>query len=112
MSGTDPTLLGFGELRRALDGRTLLARDLAGATLERIERLDGKLRAYVELDAAGALARAAAADDELDAGTRLGPLHRIPIGIKEGIGVEGLRFEGGGYNVPGLKAPADATVSA
>lgn len=112
MTSIDVAQLGFGELRRALDDRTLRASELAEAILARIERLDGKLKTYVDLDADGASERAVQADEELDAGERLGPLHGIPIGVKESIGVQGRRFSGGNYALTDVRAAADAGVIA
>ena len=57
-------------------------------------------------------ARAAAADRELDAGELLGPLHGIPLGVKESFGVEGLPFSAGCLAFEDLCAPADADVVA
>ena len=85
---------------------------LTEGMLERIDRLDGDLRTYVDLDRVGALEQAAQADLELDEGTARGPLHGVPIGIKESFGVEGRRFAGGGYAFDGLRAESDAAVVA
>ncbi len=112
MASPDAALGGFREIRLALDDRTLRASELTEAVLERIGRLDGELHTQVDLDAAGAVERAAQADAELDAGKHLGPLHGIPIGVKETIGVEGKRFTGGAYAFDGLRAQVDATVIA
>ncbi len=102
--------LPYGELRRGLDDRSLSSRALTDELLERIERYDGDLHSYVDVDAEGARGRAAAADEELDAGSGLGPLHGIPVGVKESIGAKGLRFAGGGYQLTGLRAANDATL--
>ena len=112
MTAADPTRLAFGELRRSLDDRSLSARALTEAVLARIDRLDGELRTYVDLDRDGALAQAERADLELDRGEARGPMQGIPIGVKESFGVEGRRFGGGGYPFAGLRAPADAAVVA
>ena len=112
MAATDPRQLSFAELRDALDTGALSARALTDAVLERIGRLDGELRTYVDLDAEGARAQAEAVDAELGEGKLRGPLHGIPIGVKESFGVEGRRFGGGGYAFSGLRADADAAVVA
>ncbi|MGI9658692.1 MAG: amidase [Gaiellaceae bacterium] len=112
MTSTDATRLAFAELRRSLDERSLSSLSLTQSVLARIDRLDGELRTYVDLDRDGALAQAEKADDELDAGTGRGPLHGIPIGIKESFGVEGRRFGGGGYPFRSLRAERDAAVVA
>jgi len=103
--------LPFAEVRSGLDGRFLSAMELAEACLERIEALP-QLNAYRYVDDEGALGRAAQADRELDAGELLGPLHGIPIGIKESFGVEGLPFSAGCLAFEDFHAPADADVVA
>lgn len=112
MTPSPPDSLSFGELRRALDERSLSARALAESVIERIDRLDGQLHTYVDVDRSGALTRAAEADAELDAGEVRGPLHGVPIGVKESFGVEGRRFGGGGYPFASLRAESDAAVVA
>ncbi|MCY4088336.1 MAG: amidase family protein [Actinomycetia bacterium] len=109
----DASLIGqpFAEVRSGLDGRSLSAMELAEAYLERIEPLP-QLNAYRYVDDEGALGRAAQADRELDAGELLGPLHGIPIGIKESFGVEGLPFSTGCLAFEDLHALADADVAA
>ena len=111
MADTSLTGLAFADVRHGLDGRSLSALELTGAYLERIESLP-ELNAYRYVDDEAARARAAQADRELDAGELLGPLHGIPIGIKESFGVEGLPFSAGCAAFEDLRAPADADVVA
>src|SRR5262249_43946481 len=70
-------------------GRTT-CRDLLLKCLDRIEEWEPRLKAWVRVDRDGALAQAAALDLELRAGQPRGPLHGIPIGIKDIIDVAGL----------------------
>ena len=64
--------------------------ELATACLNRIEELDGKLRAFITVDRKGALEQAHAAEKEIRRGEWRGPLHGIPIAIKDLIDVQGL----------------------
>ena len=112
MTSLDATQLAFAELRRLLDERALTSLALTEGVLARIDRLDSELRTYVDVDREGALARAAQADAELDTQAARGPLHGVPIGIKESFGVEGRRFAGGGYAFRSLRAERDAAVVA
>src|SRR5262249_14259300 len=58
--------------------------------LQRIEQLQPKLHAFIRLDAEAAMAAARAAEAELRSGRVRGPLHGIPVGIKDIIDVAGL----------------------
>jgi amidase len=69
----------------------LRAVDVATAFLDRIARYDGRVRAVFELDRAGALRQAEAADRALADGKPLGPLHGVPMTIKDCARVAGTR---------------------
>src|SRR5579862_3946365 len=75
---------------RAISARELSPVELTRALLKRIERLDPKLRVFIRLDAEAAMAAAKAAEQEIVAGRPRGPLHGIPVGIKDIIDVAGL----------------------
>lgn len=74
-----------------LRGRKLSARELLRAYTDRIERVNPRLNAIVTLDAEGAAAQAAAADDAAARGDGLGPLHGLPIAIKDLADTAGMR---------------------
>jgi aspartyl-tRNA(Asn)/glutamyl-tRNA(Gln) amidotransferase subunit A len=84
---TDLTLAG---LAAAIAAGKTSAVEATQACLARIARLDGRLRAFVTLDAEGALARARALDADLAAGRRRGPLHGVPLAYKDLCHVPGL----------------------
>jgi amidase len=60
------------------------------ALLDRISNLNGDINAVVVLDADRALARAAQADEATAAGDSWGPLHGVPMTVKENNTVEGM----------------------
>ena len=64
--------------------------ELTRALLERIERLDPKLNVFIRLDADAAMDAAKSAEAEIAAGRPRGPLHGVPVGIKDIIDVVGL----------------------
>jgi aspartyl-tRNA(Asn)/glutamyl-tRNA(Gln) amidotransferase subunit A len=82
--------LGAAEAARAIAARELSPLELTTALLERIGRLDPKLNVFIRLDADAALAAARAAEAEIAAGHPRGPLHGVPVGIKDIIDVAGL----------------------
>ena len=70
-------------------------RRLIDAELERIGELDGELHAFVEVYADAARQAASAAGASIAAGHRIGPLHGIPIALKDIIEWRGRRTSGG-----------------
>jgi len=78
-------------LARAIRTKKLTSREATEAHLERIGRLNGSINALVVIDREGALKTARAADRAVKRGARLGPLHGVPITLKEAFDVAGLR---------------------
>jgi len=64
---------------------------LVSSCLERIERLQSRLNAFITVDADGALDAAKVAERDIEQGQSRGPLHGIPIGIKDFYDTAGLR---------------------
>ena len=75
---------------QAIAERKLSSVELTTALLERIGRLQPELNVFIRLDAEAAMAAARAADAEIAAGRQRGPLHGVPVGIKDIIDVAGL----------------------
>jgi aspartyl-tRNA(Asn)/glutamyl-tRNA(Gln) amidotransferase subunit A len=69
--------------------------ELVGEYLERIEQLEPKLHAFTSVNAANARLAAEAADKAIRAGHAVGPLHGIPIAIKDLVEIEGEVAMGG-----------------
>lgn len=69
--------LGFMEVGR------LSSVELVQSCLDRIKATDDAIKAWVFLDAGAALAQAAECDRQRKAGMALGPLHGIPVGLKD-----------------------------
>ncbi len=95
------------ELAAALRSRELSAREVMTWHLERIEAVNPRLNAIVTLRPEEALAEAAAADERAArGGERLGPLHGLPIAIKDLEDTAGIRTTYGSVafadNVPAV----------
>ncbi len=82
--------LSAAEAAQAIADKELSPVELMKALLERIATLDPRLNAFIKLDAEAALAAAKAAEAEAMAGRLRGPLHGVPVGIKDIINVAGL----------------------
>lgn len=83
------------ELADALRRGEISSANLLDAYLERIANLDATVNSVVTLDAGRARQDAARADDELRAGHVRGPLHGLPITIKDALETAGLRSTAG-----------------
>lgn len=82
-------------LARRVREREVSSRELVDLYLARIERLNGPLNAVVTLDADGARARARKLDERLARGEVVGPLHGVPMTIKDAFETAGIRTTGG-----------------
>jgi amidase len=104
--------LPASELAAAIRARRISSRELLEAYLARIERINPAINAVVTLDAERALAAADAADRATLAGADLGPLHGLPVTIKDAIETAGIRSTGGApelaAHTPAVDAPAVA----
>ena len=101
----------IAELSSALAAKKLSSVELTTSLLDRIERAQGALNAFITVDRAGALAQAAAADAARAAG-RAGPLTGIPIAHKDVLMTAGLATTCGSRMLANFVAPYDAHVVA
>jgi aspartyl-tRNA(Asn)/glutamyl-tRNA(Gln) amidotransferase subunit A len=69
--------------------------ELTDAYLDRIEKLDGKLLAYITVTADAARAAARKAEAEITAGDWRGPFHGVPVALKDLCYTKGIRTTGG-----------------
>jgi Asp-tRNA(Asn)/Glu-tRNA(Gln) amidotransferase A subunit family amidase len=99
-------------MARAIREKTLSPVELVDAVLQRIERLNPALNAYVSVDADGARAAARRAEQAVRAGESLGALHGVPVSIKSSISVTGQPFETGTRFRRGVRGESDAPLVA
>lgn len=94
--------MGGGELAGAIRARRVSAREVVQAHLERIDDVNPRVNAVTRTLAGEALAAADAADRRQAEGGELGPLHGVPITIKQ------TKDVAGSPTTSGVVAPADA----
>lgn len=86
--------------------------EITQAVLDRIEQKNPALNAFVALDAEGAMAQARAAEAAMMKGGELGPLHGVPVTIKDVQAVKGLPLRRGTRLTDDKPAPEDAPLVA
>src|ERR1035438_10633500 len=95
---TSSTLLSAREIAAQIRRKAVSPVEVARAHLDRIERLNPKLNAFVDYQPEVVLAQARAAEKALlrtNNKDGLGPLHGVPLSIKSSIDVAGHRCEAG-----------------
>ena len=105
--------LTISELVAKLKRREVSARAATQACLDRIQRVDGQIKAFISYDAADALAQADAADRALASGQVHDdqPLLGVPVGVKDVIAVKGQPLNCGSKILGNFVSPYDATVT-
>jgi aspartyl-tRNA(Asn)/glutamyl-tRNA(Gln) amidotransferase subunit A len=91
VDATDLCFTPAVELGELIRGRALSPVVITRVVLERVEKLDGRLGAYVAIHAERALQDARRAEQAVMAGERLGPLHGVPLSIKDNFWTAGDR---------------------
>jgi aspartyl-tRNA(Asn)/glutamyl-tRNA(Gln) amidotransferase subunit A len=104
--------LTIAELSSKLNSGTVRSREAAQACLDQIERVDGRLNAFISHDPADLLAQADAADRfrQEQRGNQGRPLLGIPIAVKDVIAVRGHPLNCGSKILGSYVSPYDATV--
>lgn len=98
------------ELAGLIASRQLSPVEAARAQLDRIEALDGSLQSYATVMAESAMAQATQAEAEIAAGRYRGPLHGVPIAVKDLCFTTGVRTMGGTRVMADQVPDFDATV--
>lgn len=104
--------LTIAEAARLIEQRQLSPVALVEECLRRIDALDGTYHAFIEVLREPALAAARRAEDEIAAGRYLGPMHGIPIGLKDIYETKGVRTTGHSKVAADHVPETDATTTA
>ena len=102
------TSLSASQIAEQVRSRRLSPAEVVEAHLARIEQINPKINAFVQLDPDRALASARVAENVVMRGGEIGPLHGVPIGIKSSIDVAGMPCEAGTKLRAGHVAQTDA----
>lgn len=105
----NPTELTLSQAIKALKSGELSSRELTQAYVDRIEKLEPDLHAFISLDLENALEGADAADKMLLADEDSPPLLGIPLAIKDVLAVEGLPCTAGSKILENFLPPYNAT---
>src|SRR5262245_43346361 len=95
MASTELLQLGITEPLTRIRSRQLSPVELTRAYLERISQLNPHLNVYLTVTAEEALATAEAVEQQMTSGKALGPLHGIPVALKDNCDVAGVRMTAG-----------------
>ena len=87
--------ISIAEAARQLGSGELAPRELVERCLEQIHKHEDRLHVWVVVDEAGARQAARRVGDQIAGGKHLGPLHGIPVGIKDIVDMEGFPTRAG-----------------
>ena len=110
MAETEIVELGLTDLSWLLAARKISATEALEAALVRLRSLDDKLNAFITVCAEQALADAKRADQEIAAGHYRGPLHGIPVSIKDMFEMNGVLTTGGSKILQAWVPDRDSTL--
>ena len=98
------------DVARLIESGELTSLELTELMLARIESIDGRLKSYATVMADHARDAARLADEEIRAGTLRGPLHGMPVAVKDLCYTKGVRTMGGSGALADFVPEYDATV--
>ena len=101
--------LTANQMAEALSKKEISSVELTKAHLDQIEKVDGKVKAFLYIDKEGALAQAKAADEVRAAG-KAAPLTGVPLALKDVFAQKGIPTTCGSKILQGWKPPYDATL--
>jgi aspartyl-tRNA(Asn)/glutamyl-tRNA(Gln) amidotransferase subunit A len=112
MGDTGLAGLSLTEVAAGVAARQLSPVEVTAALLARIEATDSVLNSYIEVHAESARGAAEAAERAITAGYYLGPLHGVPVALKDNVATRGEETRAGSAVLRGNVPDADATIAA
>ena len=110
MDSKDIAFLSLSEQARLIQTKEITPTDVVQAYLDRIVQVDPQLNSYITVLSEDALRDAAVATDDIARGNYIGPLHGIPVGIKDQIHTKGIRTSSASKHRENFVPDGDATV--
>lgn len=98
------------EMSQLLKSGEISSVDLTKAHLERIDEVDGQVKAFLHVDREGALAQAQLVDTKRKSGEKLSPLAGVPLALKDVMTQRGIPTTCGSKMLEGWRPPYDSTV--
>ena len=112
MDSSEIPFLSASELARLIETREVSPVQATEAYLQRIAEVDGRLNSYITVTREQALEAARQAEAEIAAGNYRGPLHGLPLAVKDQFNTAGIRTTGGSSILNEFVPDEDATVMA
>lgn len=112
MTDDELCYLGLVDVGRRIKSRSVSSVEVTRSILDRIARLDGRLRSYVTVTREGAFRAAETADEEIARGEWRGPLHGVPVAVKDLCRTRGVATSAGMAIYRNFVPDRDATVVA
>ena len=112
MNKSEIPFLSATQLADLIKSREVSPVEAAEAYLDRIAEVDGQLNSYITVCREEALAAAQEAESEIAGGNYRGPLHGIPVAVKDQLNTRGIRTTGGSSILADNVPDEDATVVA
>ena len=110
MNNSDIPLLSATDLGSMIAAKTISPVEAVQAYLSRIKDINPKLNAYITVCEDEAMSQAKEAEDLINQGTNLGPLHGVPVAIKDQIHSKGILTSDASKIRSGFLPDEDATV--
>jgi aspartyl-tRNA(Asn)/glutamyl-tRNA(Gln) amidotransferase subunit A len=105
----EPHQLTVAQAAEQVRNKTLSPVELAQSLLDRIDRMDGELRAWVTIDQEEVLSTARQREADVEQGRPLGPVHGVPVGLKDIFYTAGMKTAAGSKVYADFVPDFDAT---